>query len=69
MSLGIWKNKKRIEYGKIVCMVLVPVIFLLTGISIGHALPRNESVESALLTAGRNVNGNCMAMQISLNGI
>ena len=71
MSLGIWKNKKRIEYGKIVCMVLVPVIFLLTGISIGHALPRNESVESALLTARkeceRDLYGNANFSQWTLN--
>ena len=71
MSLGIWKNKKRIEYGKIVCMVLVPVIFLLTGISIGHALPRNESVESALLTARkeceRELYGNANFSQWNLN--
>ena len=71
MSLGIWKNKKRIEYGKIVCMVLVPVIFLLTGISIGHVLPRNESVESALLTARmeceRELYGNANFSQWNLN--
>ena len=71
MSLGIWKNKKRIEYWKIVCMVLVPVIFLLAGISIGHVLPRNESVESALLTARmeceRELYGNANFSQWNLN--
>ena len=71
MSIGIWKNKKHIEYGKIVCMVLVPVIFLLAGISIGHALPRNESVESALLTARkeceRELYGNANFAQWNLN--
>ena len=71
MSIGFWKNKKRIEYGKIVCMVLIPGIFLLAGISIGHALPRNESVESALQTARkeceRELYGNANFSQWNLN--
>lgn len=71
MSLGFWKNKKRIEYGKIVCMVLIPGIFLLGGISIGHALPRNESVGSALQTARkeceRELYGNANFSQWNLN--
>lgn len=71
MSIGIWKNKKRFGYGKIVCIVLVPVIFLLTGISIGHALPRNSYVESALQTARkeceRELHGNANFSQWNLN--
>ena len=71
MSIGFWKNKKRIEYWKIVCTVLVPVITLLIGAGIGHALPRNESVESALLTARmeceRELYGNANFSQWNLN--
>lgn len=71
MSISFWKNKKRIEYGKIVYMVLISGIFLLVGISIGHVLPRNESVESALLTARmeceRELYGNANFSQWNLN--
>lgn len=71
MTVNIWKNCRHIRYQKIVCTVLVPVITLLIGAGIGHTLPRNESVESALLTARkeceRELYGNANFSQWNLN--
>ena len=71
MSLGFWKNKKRIEYGKIVCMVLIPGIFLLGVKLLGLALRRIDSVGSVLLTGRkeceRELYGNAISSQWNLN--
>ena len=71
MAICILKNSRHIKCGKIVCMALVPLIFLLIGISIGYALPQNESVEAVLLTARkeceRELNSNENFSQWNLN--
>ena len=71
MSIHIWKNSRHIECRKIVCMVLVPIISLLSGAGISHVLSRNESVESALQTARkeceRELHGNADFSQLKLN--